>query len=158
LIIAARLPPSAIPLNRENAMRLPTLSAVRELDFIESLKSEGMTHQCRVKSVNAIVTRGRHHTCAQMLFQRWTLRAPFSWLSRSWRPVKRESSLSKFLSHHYDRYPRLVRSAALRSLPAFSCPVSTGDRQECGLEGQVLLGCINYSYDHAPSTRGRGHG
>src|SRR5579872_1143827 len=51
---------SAIPLNRENATRVPTLSAVRELDFIESLKSEGMTHQCRVKSVNAIVTPGRH--------------------------------------------------------------------------------------------------
>jgi len=60
LIIAARLPPSAIPLKRENAMRVPTLSAVRELDFIESLKGAGMTHQCGVKSVNAIVTRGRH--------------------------------------------------------------------------------------------------
>ena len=56
-------------------MRVPTLSAVRELDFIESLKSEGMTHQCRVKSVNAIMTRGRHRMCAQLLFQRWTLRA-----------------------------------------------------------------------------------
>src|SRR5579872_3964108 len=61
---------SAIPLNRENAMRVPTLSVVRELDFIESLKSEGMNHQCRVKSVNAIVTRGRHRVCAQPLFQR----------------------------------------------------------------------------------------
>jgi hypothetical protein len=58
-----------------NAMRVPTLSAVRELDFIESLKGAGMTHQCRVKSVNAIVTRGRHRMCAQPLFQRWTPRA-----------------------------------------------------------------------------------
>ncbi|HEY1755268.1 MAG TPA: hypothetical protein VGG72_07715 [Bryobacteraceae bacterium] len=75
MIIAARLSPSAIPLNRENAMRVPTLSAVRELDFIESLKVEGMTHPCRVKSVNVIVTRVRHRMCAQPLFQRWTLRA-----------------------------------------------------------------------------------
>jgi hypothetical protein len=43
-------------------------------------------------------------------------------------------------------------------LPAFSCPLSTGGRQECGLEGQVLPGCINYSYDHVPPARGRGHG
>jgi hypothetical protein len=57
-----------------NAMRVPTLSAFRELDFIESLKSGGTTHQCGVKSVNAIVTRGRHRMCAQPLFQRWTLR------------------------------------------------------------------------------------
>jgi hypothetical protein len=75
LIIAARFTTSAIPLNLENATRVPTLSAVRELDFIESLKSKGMTHQCAVKSVNAIVTRGRHRMCAQQLFQRWTLRA-----------------------------------------------------------------------------------
>jgi hypothetical protein len=58
-----------------NAMRVPTLSASRELDFIESLKGAGMTHQCGVKSVNAIVTRGRHRMCAQPLFQRWTHRA-----------------------------------------------------------------------------------
>ena len=48
---------------------MPTLSAVRELDFIESLKSKGMTHQCRVKSVNAIVARGRNRMRAQLLFQ-----------------------------------------------------------------------------------------
>ena len=46
-------------------MRVPTLSAFREPDFIESLKSGGTTHQCGVKSVNAIVTRGRHRMCAQ---------------------------------------------------------------------------------------------
>jgi hypothetical protein len=64
---------------------------------------------------------------------------PFSWLSRSWRPVKCESSPSKFLSRHYDRYPRLERSAILRSLArTFFGPVSTGDRQECGLGWQVL--------------------
>jgi hypothetical protein len=34
-----------------------------------------MTHQCGVKSVNAIVTRGRHRMCAQALFQRWARRA-----------------------------------------------------------------------------------
>jgi hypothetical protein len=33
-------------------------------------------------------------------------------------------------------YPRLVRSAVLRSLARISCPVSTGDGQEC--EKQVL--------------------
>lgn len=48
---------------------MPTLSAVRELDFIESLKSKGMNHQCHVKSVNAIVTRGRNRMRAQLLFQ-----------------------------------------------------------------------------------------
>jgi hypothetical protein len=140
-------------------MRVPTLSAFRELDFIESLKGGGTTHQCGVKSVNAIVTRGRHRMCAQPLFQRWTLRAAIFVAVSSWRPVKRKSSPSKFLPRHYDRYPRLERSAVLGSLAlTFSGPVSTGDRQECGLEGQVLPRCINYSCDHVPPTRGLGHG
>jgi hypothetical protein len=58
-----------------NAMRVPTLSAVRELDFIESLKSKGTTHPRAVKSVNAMVTRVRQRMSAQPLFQRWRLRA-----------------------------------------------------------------------------------
>lgn len=69
-------------------MRVPTLGAVRELDFIESLKSKGMNHQCRVKSVNAIVTRGRHRMCAHRCSKDGPFARPFSWLSRSWRPEK----------------------------------------------------------------------
>jgi hypothetical protein len=45
---------------------------------------------------------------------------PFSWLSRSWRPVKRDSSPSKFLSRHYDR---LSTSRTIRRPPQ-SCPHS----------------------------------
>src|SRR5579863_3949641 len=106
-------------------MRVPTLSAVRELDFIESPKSEGMTYQCRVKSVNAIVTRGRHHMCAQLLFQRWTLRAAIfvavTFLSAVKRDHRRRSSCrATMIGIHvsYDPPPSAV-------LSAFSRPVST---------------------------------
>jgi hypothetical protein len=99
---------------------VPTLSAVRELDFIESLKSKGITHQCRVKSVNAIVTRGRIACALNSCFKDGPFVRPFSWLSRSWRPVKRESSPSKFLSRHYDR---LSTSRTIRRPPQ-SCPHS----------------------------------
>lgn len=44
---------------------MPTLSAIRALDFIESLKSKEMNYQRRVKSVSAIVTPGRHRVRAR---------------------------------------------------------------------------------------------
>jgi hypothetical protein len=115
---------------------VPTLSAVRELDFIESLKSKRMNHQCHVKSVNAIVRRSRNRKRAQLLFQTCgPLRAArfvavtFLAASKA-RIIAAEIPVAPLRSALHVLYD--PPSSAI--LPAFSCPVSTGDRQGCGLE------------------------
>ena len=96
-----------------------------------------MIHQYRVKSVNAIVTRGRHRIRLNCCFKHVDTFAPrfvaVTFLAAvKARIIAAEIPVAPLRSVIHVSYD--PPSSAI--LPAFSCPLSTSDRQGYGLEKQ----------------------